>query len=85
MLHWFRRGSIGTLGRLLCLVVPWACAIAVVPAWGAAPGVATRDESGRWRVAAAQGATVAVTVGSNDEETTHALLADALSADAESL
>ena len=48
-------------------------------AWGTAPGVATRDEAGRWRAAAAQGAVVAAVVGSHDEETTHALLADALS------
>ena len=51
----------------------------VAQAWGGAPGVARRDESGRWRAAAAQGATVAVVVGSDDEESVHALLADALS------
>ena len=31
MLDWCHRRSIGWLGRVLCLVVPWVCGIAVVP------------------------------------------------------
>jgi len=51
-------------------------------AWGAAPGVTARDAAGRWRAVAAQGRLVAAVTAAGDEETTHALLADALTGDA---
>ena len=58
-------------------------AVRLAQAWGAAPGVATRDQAGRLQVTAAQGPIVAAVIGSTDEETTHALLADALSGNVE--
>ena len=78
----YRRGE--SAATLLLASYPTAAAAgagagALATAWGAAPGVATRDEMGRFRAVAAQGPVVAAVVGSLDEETTHALLADALS------